>query len=89
MKIYIAHSQSFDFKTELYIPIKNSPLSKEYSFVFPHELMDERFNSKDFLKNESTPFETVHDQYLEILKEEEKIIERKIEILNELQKLNS
>ncbi len=35
MKIYISHSTNFDFKKDLYQPIKDSNLSKE--FIFPHE----------------------------------------------------
>jgi hypothetical protein len=35
MKIYISHSTNFDFKKELYEPIKkNNP---EYNFIFPHK----------------------------------------------------
>ena len=51
---------------------------------------------EEFLKTETPEEEThdvisepIHDQYLNILKEEEKIIERKIEILTELQSLSS
>ncbi len=53
MKIYIAHSRSFDFKKELYEPIRQSSLNDEHTFVLPHETSDEPFNSKDYLKNEA------------------------------------
>ena len=53
MKIYVAHSRKFDFKKELYEPIRQSSLNDEHTFVLPHENSDESFNSKDFLKNES------------------------------------
>ena len=35
MKIYISHSTNFDFKKDLYQPLKDSNLSK--NFIFPHE----------------------------------------------------
>jgi len=53
MKIYVAHSRSFDFKKELYKPIRQSSLNDEHTFVLPHETSDEPFNSKDYLKNEA------------------------------------
>jgi hypothetical protein len=37
MKIYVAHSIVFDFKNELYTPLKNSDLIKKNEFVFPHD----------------------------------------------------
>jgi len=36
MKIYLAHSSSFDFQTGLYAPIKSSALALEHDFIFPH-----------------------------------------------------
>ena len=52
MNIYIAHSSSFDFKKELYNPIKNSVLINNNNFIFPHENSDKLFNSKDlFIKH--------------------------------------
>jgi hypothetical protein len=53
MKIYVAHSRSFDFKKELYEPIRQSSLNDEHTFVLPHETSDEPFNSKDYLKNKA------------------------------------
>lgn len=35
MKIYLSHSTSFDFKKDLYQPLKDSNLSK--NFILPHE----------------------------------------------------
>jgi hypothetical protein len=35
MKIYISHSTNFDFKKDLYQPLKDSNLNK--NFIFPHE----------------------------------------------------
>ncbi len=53
MKIYVAHSRSFDFKKELYEPVRQSSLNNEHTLVLPHEVSDEPFNSKDYLKNEA------------------------------------
>jgi hypothetical protein len=53
MNIYVAHSRSFDFKKELYEPIRQSSLNNEHTFVLPHENSDKPFNSKDYLKNEA------------------------------------
>ena len=50
MKIYFGHSKDFDFKKELYEPIRNSELNKQHEIFFPHET-DEFFNSKDRIKN--------------------------------------
>lgn len=50
MKIYICHSTQFDYKTELYQPIKESALFKEHEFIFPHDT-DKFVNSKDIVKS--------------------------------------
>lgn len=52
MKIYIAHSKSFNFQNELYAPIKNSFFNKEHVFVFPHNESGESFNSKEFFQKD-------------------------------------
>ena len=49
MEIYVTHSRSFDFKNELYLPIKNSSLNREHKFIFPHEVSDEPFDSKPLI----------------------------------------
>lgn len=51
MKIYVTHSTSFDFKNELYEPIRRSGLSNKYAFALPHEKSGSQFNSKAFMKN--------------------------------------
>jgi hypothetical protein len=50
MKIYFGHSKGFDFKNELYGPIRESVLNSEHEIIFPHET-DKFFNSKDRIKN--------------------------------------
>ena len=49
MKIYIGHSNDFNFKEELYLPIINSKLNEENQFIFPH-LSDKTFNSKEIIE---------------------------------------
>jgi hypothetical protein len=53
MRIYLAHSTSFDYKKELYEPIRKSKLNKVHEIIMPHENSDDLFNSKDFLKKDS------------------------------------
>lgn len=49
-KVYVCHSTAFDFKNNLYKPLKNSDLTREYDFSFPHD--DEGIvNSKEIIKN--------------------------------------
>ena len=37
MKIFIAHSSSFDFKTKLYQPLRDSALNTEHEILLPQE----------------------------------------------------
>jgi len=48
MIIYVAHASSFDFKKELYEPLRSSELYKQYEFVLPHLQSNSPFNSKEF-----------------------------------------
>jgi len=50
MKIYVTHSSDFDYKKELYLPIRNSNLNSKYEFILPHENND-HFNSYEVIKN--------------------------------------
>jgi len=49
-KIYVGHNTKFDYITELYNPLKQSKLSKEFKLIFPHENSLNYFNSKKALK---------------------------------------
>lgn len=51
MKIYVAHSSSFDFVNDLYAPIKKSKLMSDHLFIFPHEKPGVFVNSKDIIKS--------------------------------------
>lgn len=52
MKIYIGHSKKFNFKEELYLPIRESKLSSEHEIILPHEIDQETsvFITKDIIK---------------------------------------
>lgn len=49
MKIYISHSGSHDYKSELYSPIKASKLSTEHDFFLPHEANNIEVKAKDII----------------------------------------
>ena len=53
MKIYVGHSSSYNFKTELYSPIRNSALNSKFFFILPHENSNELFSSLEFFKSKS------------------------------------
>jgi hypothetical protein len=46
MKIYIGHSREFDFKKELYKPLRKL----DHEFVFPHDNNHEPANTPELLK---------------------------------------
>jgi len=48
MKIYLAHSTSFDFKNEFYKPLENSQLNLKHDFILPHKDFDKPFASKNY-----------------------------------------
>nr|AIA18350.1 Unknown Function [uncultured bacterium] len=48
MKIYVSHSREFDFKNDLYKPLRESGLPVE--FILPHENSDEQYDSKLLLE---------------------------------------
>ncbi len=50
MKIFVAHSSSFDFQNDLYKPLRNSPLNTEHEIKLPHEKGIE-VKTKDIIKN--------------------------------------
>ena len=49
MKIYVTHSTSFDYKKELYKPLRNSNLNAKHDIALPHEKSSELFDSKKYL----------------------------------------
>ena len=51
MKIFISHSQGYDFENELYKPLLDSPLAKEHTFIFPHSNSSEPFDVGNLFHN--------------------------------------
>lgn len=54
MKIYVSHARNFDFKNDLYKPLKESGLPIE--FIFPHEQSTESFNIKELFQNHGVDY---------------------------------
>lgn len=50
MKVFVSHATSFNFKDELYKPIKESDLFSKHEFFFPHET-DVIFDTKGAIQN--------------------------------------
>lgn len=46
MTIYISHSRDFDYKNELYVPLRNSALHKNHTIILPHETSDMPYETK-------------------------------------------
>ena len=51
MLIYVSHARKFDFKNELYLPLRQSDLNSQYEIVLPHEHSDSPFSSKEFFRD--------------------------------------
>jgi hypothetical protein len=51
MKIYVGHCRGYDYKNELYTPLRASRLNAEHEIILPHEHSDTPFNSKESMKN--------------------------------------
>ena len=49
MRIFVAHSSAYDFKNELYIPLRQSKLNKEHVIILPQENGKEVI-TKDIIK---------------------------------------
>ena len=48
MKIYVAHSKDFDYKNELYAPIRGDEKLKEHQIFLPHDVSASSSNTRDF-----------------------------------------
>jgi hypothetical protein len=51
MKIFVAHSSNYDFRNELYIPIRKSSLNNAHEIILPQENGKEVI-TKDIIKNQ-------------------------------------
>lgn len=49
MKVHVVHSNSYDFKNELYVPLRNSELNKQHQIFLPHET-DGFIKTKNLIK---------------------------------------
>lgn len=53
MTIYFSHSKKFDYKKELYEPLRNSELAKHHRFIFPHDESDNPYGTKELFQNKN------------------------------------
>ena len=44
--LYVVHSNGFDYKTELYIPLRKSELNARFNIILPHETSERHYDSK-------------------------------------------
>jgi hypothetical protein len=51
MKIFVAHSSNFDFRNELYLPLRNSELNRKHEIFLPQEKSDIGPITKDTIEN--------------------------------------
>lgn len=51
MTIYVSHSTGYNYKNELYLPIRNSQLSNKLNFILPHENSSEQYNTKELFQS--------------------------------------
>ncbi len=49
MKVFISHSNHFDFKNQLYLPLRKSQLNSRHQIFLPEE--DGKINTKETIKN--------------------------------------
>lgn len=50
MRIYISHKRRSDYEKELYEPLRDAELSKQHTFIFPHEVNKESVNVREMFK---------------------------------------
>lgn len=50
MKIFVSHSTKFDFKNELYKPLRESELNSKHEIILPHE-SDTEVSTKDMIRD--------------------------------------
>ncbi|MDP3953766.1 MAG: hypothetical protein Q8P99_03025 [bacterium] len=51
MRIYVTHAGSFNFKEELYQPLRGSELNNTHKIILPHEKSEGAYPSKELLKS--------------------------------------
>ena len=50
--VYVTHSTDYDYRSNLYVPIRSSRLNEQLRIVLPHERSSELFSSKAFFRDE-------------------------------------
>lgn len=51
MKILVAHASNYDYRTELYEPLKQSTLAQEHTIIFPHDDADAEIETNSHVVN--------------------------------------
>jgi len=51
--IYLAHNTTSDFHNELYKPLRDSIINKEYNIILPHEFSDKPYDSLGLFRKEA------------------------------------
>lgn len=51
MKIYFCHSRDFDYKQDLYKPLRESALNAQHEIILPHEDDFATIKTKDIIKD--------------------------------------
>lgn len=52
MEVYISHPSNIPYRTEVYQPIRNSPLNEAHTITLPHEDSTDQFDSKKYFQND-------------------------------------
>lgn len=51
MIIYVSHSRDFDYQSNLYLPLRSSPLNHSHLIILPHEKNRDQYNSRELFMN--------------------------------------
>ncbi len=49
MKVFVSHSNHFDFQNQLYLPLRKSPLNHKHKIFLPEE--NKKINTKETIKD--------------------------------------
>jgi len=51
MTIYVSHSKNFDYRKELYQPIRQADIFRKHRFVFPHLTSEKPYPTKELFES--------------------------------------
>jgi len=51
MKIYVTHSNQWEYRQKLYLPLKQSKLAKVHEIYYPHDEEQKNEHSKETIRN--------------------------------------